>query len=78
MIRADTLTGMAFSNLVAFVIMLTAAAALGTHGVIDIASSSRAAEALRPLAGESAFLAFALGVVGTGMLAAAATVFLPS
>ena len=68
-IRTDTLTGMGFSNLVAFFIMLTTAATLGAHGITDIVSSSQAAAALRPLAGDFAFLAFALGIVGTGMLA---------
>ncbi len=68
-IKTDTLTGMGFSNLVAFFIMLTTAATLGAHGITDIVSSSQAAAALRPLAGDFAFLAFALGIVGTGMLA---------
>lgn len=68
-IKADTLIGMGFSNLVAFFIVLTTAVTLGAHGITDIQSSSQAAEALRPVAGEFAFLAFALGIVGTGMLA---------
>lgn len=65
----DTGFGMAASNLVAFFIMITAAAALHANGVTDIDSAARAAEALRPLAGEFAFLLFALGIVGTGLLA---------
>jgi len=68
-IKADTFVGMGFSNLVAFFIMVTTAVTLGAHGITDIASSSQAAEALRPVAGEFAFLAFALGIIGTGMLA---------
>lgn len=68
-IKADTLIGMGFSNLVAFFIVLTTAVTLGAHGITDIQSSSQAAEALRPVAGEFAFFAFALGIVGTGMLA---------
>jgi NRAMP (natural resistance-associated macrophage protein)-like metal ion transporter len=68
-IEIDTMVGMAFSNLVALAIMVTAAATLHEHGVTDIQSSSQAAEALRPIAGEFAFLIFALGIIGTGMLA---------
>jgi NRAMP (natural resistance-associated macrophage protein)-like metal ion transporter len=68
-IKADTLVGMGFSNLIAFFIMVTTAVTLGAHGITDIQSSSQAAEALRPVAGEFAFLAFALGIIGTGMLA---------
>ena len=68
-IKVDTYIGMAFSNLIAFFIMLTAAATLHAHGVIDIQSSAQAAEALRPLAGEFAFLLFSIGIVGAGLLA---------
>jgi len=68
-IKIDTQIGMAFSNLVAFFIMLTAAATLHRHGITDIQTSAQAAEALRPLAGAAAFFLFALGIVGTGMLA---------
>ncbi len=68
-IKLDTFIGMAFSNIVAFFIILTAAATLGAHGITDIESSAQAAEALRPIAGEFAFFVFALGIVGTGMLA---------
>ena len=49
--------------------MLTTAATLNAHGIKDIQTSSQAAEALRPIAGEFAFAVFALGIVGTGMLA---------
>jgi NRAMP (natural resistance-associated macrophage protein)-like metal ion transporter len=68
-IKIDTYVGMGFSNLVAFFIMLTAAVTLHQHGVTDIQTSAQAAEALRPLAGEFAFLLFSSGIVGTGLLA---------
>ena len=68
-IRWDTYVGMALSNAVALFIMLTAAATLNAHGVHDIQTSSQAAEALRPIAGPAVFLVFALGIVGTGLLA---------
>ena len=68
-IRIDTYVGMAFSNLIAFFIMLTAAATLNAHGVTDIESSAQAAEALRPIAGNFAFLLFSMGIIGTGLLA---------
>ncbi len=60
---------MTFSNLVAFFIMLTTAVTLHAHGITDIQTSAQAAEALRPIGGEFAFLLFAAGIVGTGMLA---------
>jgi NRAMP (natural resistance-associated macrophage protein)-like metal ion transporter len=68
-IRVDTYVGMAFSNLVALAIMITTAATLHQAGITDIESSSQAAEALRPVAGPFAFTLFALGIVGTGLLA---------
>lgn len=68
-IRIDTYIGMTFSNLVAFFIMLTTAVTLHAHGVTDIQTSAQAAQALRPVGGEFAFLLFAAGIVGTGMLA---------
>ncbi len=68
-IRLDTDVGMAFSNIIALFILLTAAATLHPKGITDIGSAGQAAEALRPLAGEFAFALFALGIVGTGMLA---------
>jgi Mn2+/Fe2+ NRAMP family transporter len=67
--KADTWIGMAFSNLVAFFIILTAALALHAHGIRDIQTSTQAAQALRPVAGRYAFLLFSLGVIGTGLLA---------
>ncbi len=67
--RADTYLGMAFSNVIAFFIILDTAAVLHTHGITDIQTGAQAAEALRPLAGELTFLLFSLGIVGTGLLA---------
>jgi NRAMP (natural resistance-associated macrophage protein)-like metal ion transporter len=68
-IKVDTYTGMMFSNLIAFCIMLTTAATLHVAGVAQIDSAAQAAAALRPLAGELAFGLFALGIIGTGLLA---------
>jgi NRAMP (natural resistance-associated macrophage protein)-like metal ion transporter len=68
-IRLDTFIGMAFSNLVALAIILATAATLHAAGVTDIQTSAQAAEALRPVAGPFAFTLFALGIVGTGLLA---------
>lgn len=68
-IKIDTYIGMGFSNLVAFFIMLTAVVTLHLHGMTDIQTSAQAAEALRPLAGEFAFVLFSAGIIGTGLLA---------
>ncbi len=68
-IRLDTYIGMAFSNLVALFIVLTTAATLHAHGITNIQTSAQAAEALRPIAGPFAFWVFALGIIGTGLLA---------
>ena len=68
-IRTDTWIGMGVSNLVALSIMVTAAATLHAHGLTDIQTSSQAALALRPIAGRFAFTLFALGIIGTGLLA---------
>ena len=62
-IRADTLVGMAFSNIIAISIILTTAATLHKAGITNIESSAQVAEALRPIAGEFAFVIFALGIV---------------
>jgi NRAMP (natural resistance-associated macrophage protein)-like metal ion transporter len=67
--QLDTLVGMGFSNIIALFVMLTTAATLHAHGVTDIQTSSQAAEALRPIAGRFAFTIFALGIIGTGLLA---------
>jgi Mn2+/Fe2+ NRAMP family transporter len=68
-IRADTLVGMAFSNINALAIIFSTAATLHGAGVVSIATSSEAAKALEPIAGPFAFGLFALGIVGTGLLA---------
>jgi NRAMP (natural resistance-associated macrophage protein)-like metal ion transporter len=64
----DVLTGMLFSNLVMYFIILTTAATLNAHGMKNIETARQAAEALRPLAGQGAYWLFTLGLVGTGML----------
>ena len=68
-IRFDTVSGMVFSNLIALAIMLAAAVTLNAHGITRIETAAQAAEALRPIAGEQAFLLFALGIISTGLLA---------
>jgi NRAMP (natural resistance-associated macrophage protein)-like metal ion transporter len=66
--RNDVFTGMLFSNLIMFFIILTTAATLHAHGARNIETAKQASEALRPLAGNGAYLLFTLGLVGTGML----------
>ncbi|HWL18071.1 MAG TPA: divalent metal cation transporter [Bradyrhizobium sp.] len=68
-IKIDTTVGMIFSNVIAFFVILTTASVLHAHGVTNINSATQAAEALRPLAGNFTFLLFALGIIGTGLLA---------
>ncbi|MFT3955119.1 MAG: divalent metal cation transporter [Piscinibacter sp.] len=68
-IKWDTNVGMGFSNAIAFCIVVAGAATLHRAGLTDIQTSAQAAEALRPIAGDRAFLLFALGIIGTGMLA---------
>jgi NRAMP (natural resistance-associated macrophage protein)-like metal ion transporter len=67
-IRVDTYLGMALSNVIALFIIITTAATLNAHGIVDIQTSSQAAEALRPIAGNFAFAVFAAGIIGTGLL----------
>lgn len=67
-IRFDTYTGMAFSNIVAYFIILACAVTLHARGVTDIETAAQAAEALRPIAGRLAALLFAMGIVGTSLL----------
>jgi NRAMP (natural resistance-associated macrophage protein)-like metal ion transporter len=67
--RTDVFTGMFFSNLVMYFIILTTAATLNAHGHTNIETAQEAAEALRPLAGSGAYLLFTLGLIGTGILA---------
>ncbi len=68
-IRTDTLVGMGFSHLVALFIIIATAATLHANGVTEIESAAQAAQALRPIAGDLAFALFAIGIIGTGMLA---------
>ena len=68
-IRFDTYVGMFFSNLIGLFIIITTAATLSASGITDIGTAEQAALALRPLAGDFAFALFALGIIGTGLLA---------
>jgi Mn2+/Fe2+ NRAMP family transporter len=68
-LRVDTFVGMGFSNLIAFFMILATAATLHAHGITDIETTSQAAQSLKPIAGRFAFLLFAAGIVGTGLLA---------
>lgn len=67
-VKVDVFTGMAYSNLIMYFIILTTGATLHTHGLTDITTAKQAAEALLPLAGRGAYLLFALGLIGTGFL----------
>jgi NRAMP (natural resistance-associated macrophage protein)-like metal ion transporter len=68
-IKIDTYAGMAVSNVVAFFIMLTAAATLHAHGHTNIQTAAQAATALEPLAGRFAYVLFSVGIIVTGLLA---------
>ena len=68
-ITYDTMFGMGFSNIISFFIILTTAATLFPAGIHNIQTSAEAAAALRPIAGDFAFILFALGIFGTGLLA---------
>jgi Mn2+/Fe2+ NRAMP family transporter len=68
-IKQDTFVGMTFSNVIALCIVVATAVTLNTQGITSIQTSAQAAEALRPVAGEFAFAIFALGIIGTGLLA---------
>lgn len=68
-IKLDTIIGMVFSNVIAFCVMLATAITLNQNGITNIETAKQAAEALRPIAGDFAFTLFALGIIGTGMLA---------
>lgn len=68
-IKQDTFIGMIFSNVIAVCIVIATAVTLNEQGITNIQTSAQAAEALRPVAGEFAFAVFALGIVGTGLLA---------
>ena len=68
-IRSDVWSGMFFSNAVMFFIIAACAGTLFSHGITNITTAAQAAQALRPFAGNAAFVLFAIGIVGTGMLA---------
>jgi NRAMP (natural resistance-associated macrophage protein)-like metal ion transporter len=68
-IKLDTMVGMVFSNVIALCIVVATAVTLNLHGITTIRTAAQAAEALRPVAGDFAFAVFALGIVGTGLLA---------
>ena len=68
-IKQDTYVGMLFSNGIALCIVLATAVTLNQHGITNILTATQAAEALRPFAGDFAFAVFALGIIGTGLLA---------
>jgi len=67
-IRVDTAIGMLFSNLIGWFIIVSVAATLHANGLVNIVTSTEAAQALRPVAGPFAFALFALGIIGTGLL----------
>jgi NRAMP (natural resistance-associated macrophage protein)-like metal ion transporter len=67
--RIDVWSGMFFSNIVMFFIIATCAAALFSNGITNIGTAADAAEALRPFAGNFAFMLFAIGILGVGLLA---------
>ncbi|MFZ3126802.1 MAG: divalent metal cation transporter [Rhodoferax sp.] len=68
-IKSDTYVGMTFSNIIALCIVIATEVTLNLQGITNIQTSAQAAEALRPVAGEFAFAVFALGIIGTGLLA---------
>ena len=67
--RSDTAIGMFVSNLIAFFVIITTAATLHAQGITTFSGTAQIAEALKPLAGEYTPLIFALGILGTGLLA---------
>ena len=67
-IRWDTWSGMFYSNITAYFIILATAVTLNVAGVTDITTAAQAASALRPLAGDFAYILFALGILGVGLI----------
>jgi len=67
--RIDVWSGMFLSNIVMFFIIAACGGVLFTHGITNITSAAQAAEALRPFAGEYTYFLFAIGIIGTGLLA---------
>jgi NRAMP (natural resistance-associated macrophage protein)-like metal ion transporter len=68
-IQVDTYSGMAVSNIIAYLIIVATASTLHAHGITNIQTTTQAAEALKPIAGKFASTLFAVGIIGTGMLA---------
>ena len=64
----DTWSGMLYSNLTSYFIILATAVTLHTAGITDITTAAQAASALRPLAGDFAFILFAIGILGVGLI----------
>jgi NRAMP (natural resistance-associated macrophage protein)-like metal ion transporter len=69
MMRFDTAVGMFFSNLISFFVIDATAATLHVHGITNIQTTTDAAGALKPLAGNFAYMLFAIGIIGTGLMA---------
>jgi Mn2+/Fe2+ NRAMP family transporter len=67
-IRWDTWSGMLYSDVTAFFIILATAVTLNVAGITDINTAAQAASALRPLAGDFAYMLFALGILGVGLI----------
>ena len=67
-IRWDTWSGMFYSDITAYFIILATAVTLHLAGITDIQTAAQAATALRPLAGDSAFLLFTMGLMGVGLI----------
>lgn len=67
--RIDVWSGMLLSNVVMFFIIAACGAILFSHGITNITSAAQAAEALRPFAGNATYWLFAIGIIGTGLLA---------
>lgn len=67
-IQWDTWSGMFYSDLTAYLIILATAVTLHVAGVTDVDTAAKAASALRPLAGDLAYLLFALGILGVGLI----------
>lgn len=67
--RVDVISGMFFSGLVAWSVMVTMASTLHRQGITNVDTAAKAAEALRPVAGDLSYFLFAIGIIGAGMLA---------
>ena len=67
--RIDVWSGMFLSNVVMFFIIAACGGILFPHGITEIQTAAQAAEALRPFAGDATYFLFAVGIIGTGLLA---------